>query len=61
MASKTLVITSREEEQDLRSLVPQKLFELAQRDGQKAIPNIAKDTEAVQSIYAAINSLVAIV
>ncbi|OPY48723.1 MAG: Modification methylase MjaI [Methanosaeta sp. PtaU1.Bin060] len=57
MASKTLVITSREEEQDLRSLVPQKLFELAQRDGQKAIPNIAKDTEAVQSIDAAIKNV----
>jgi len=57
MASKTLVIASREEAWDLRHLVPQKLFELAQREGQRAIPNIAKDPYAIQSIDAAIKDV----
>lgn len=54
MPSKTLVIASCEGMRDLQSLVPQKLFEMAQREGQRTIPGIAKDPETIQSIEAAI-------
>jgi hypothetical protein len=54
MADNVVIITSSEERRDLESLVPLELFEMAQKNGQKAIPNIAKDPKMIQVIEAAL-------
>lgn len=54
MANKAVVITSSEKIGDLQALVPKELFDVAQKDGQRAIPNIAKDSKMTQAIEAAV-------
>ncbi len=57
MANKAVVITSSEKIGDLQALVPRELFDMAQKDGQRAIPNIAKDPKMIQAIEAAVKRI----
>jgi DNA modification methylase len=54
MANKAVVITSSEKIGDLQALVPRELFDMAQKDRQRAIPSIAKDPKMTQAIEAAV-------
>ncbi len=54
MPEKIVVVTSRDDKQDLESLVPHEVISAAQTNVQKAIPSLAKDATMTQAIENAI-------